>query len=178
MKHVLCDDSPEGHLPEEMEDIEGLDTKDLLSYSFRAIHESSNLMEIIVNGLRTRSIPSAMLPPLEVFHDVGQLTFDQLTRLRHRGAFTTVTSTFTTCCQVAENIQRLYLDLTENPNYLRQWYDVRNSSPHSSVDDHESNSIGGYHGMHKKRSIYYQTLSRYSIVGDWDTSSKLRLAVF
>lgn len=40
VRHVLCDDSPEGHLPEEMEDIEGLDTKDLLSYSFRAIHES------------------------------------------------------------------------------------------------------------------------------------------
>ena len=40
VKHILCDDSPEGHLPEEMEEIEGLDTKDLLSYSFRAIHES------------------------------------------------------------------------------------------------------------------------------------------
>jgi hypothetical protein len=40
VRHVLCDDSPEGLLPEEMEDIEGLDTRDLLSYSFRAIHES------------------------------------------------------------------------------------------------------------------------------------------
>lgn len=40
VKHVLCDDSPEGHLPEELEEIEGLDTKDLLSYSFRAVHES------------------------------------------------------------------------------------------------------------------------------------------
>jgi hypothetical protein len=40
VKHVLCDDSPEGHLPEDMEEVEGLDTKDLLSYSFRAVHES------------------------------------------------------------------------------------------------------------------------------------------
>lgn len=40
VEHVLCDDSPEGHLPEELEDIEGLDTRGLLSYSFRAIHES------------------------------------------------------------------------------------------------------------------------------------------
>jgi hypothetical protein len=40
VRDVLCDDSPEGHLPEEMEDTEGLDTKGLLSYSFRAIHES------------------------------------------------------------------------------------------------------------------------------------------
>jgi putative death-receptor fusion protein DUF2428 len=40
VKLILCDDSPEGHLPEEMEDIEGLDTKDLLSYSFRSTIES------------------------------------------------------------------------------------------------------------------------------------------
>lgn len=40
VQHVLCDDSPEGHLPEELEEVEGLDTRDLLSYSFRAIHES------------------------------------------------------------------------------------------------------------------------------------------
>lgn len=46
VKHILCDDSPEGHLPEEMEEIEGLDTKDLLSYSFRAIHESRYVMRV------------------------------------------------------------------------------------------------------------------------------------
>lgn len=40
VKDILCDDSPEGHLPEELEEVEGLDTKDLLSYSFRAVHES------------------------------------------------------------------------------------------------------------------------------------------
>lgn len=40
VRAVLCDDSPEGHLPEELEEVDGLDTKDLLSYSFRAIHES------------------------------------------------------------------------------------------------------------------------------------------
>lgn len=40
VRQVLCDDSPEGHIPQELEDIDGLDTKDLLSFSFRAIHES------------------------------------------------------------------------------------------------------------------------------------------
>lgn len=40
VKPILCDDSPEGHLPQEMEEAQGLDTKGLLSYSFRAIHES------------------------------------------------------------------------------------------------------------------------------------------
>lgn len=37
---ILCDDSPEGHVLAEMEDIDAVDTKDVLSYSFRAIHES------------------------------------------------------------------------------------------------------------------------------------------
>lgn len=40
VRDILCDDSPEGHLPQELEEVDGLDTKDLLSYSFRAVHES------------------------------------------------------------------------------------------------------------------------------------------
>lgn len=40
VRRVLCDDSPEGHLPRELEEVEGLGTKSLLSFSFRAIHES------------------------------------------------------------------------------------------------------------------------------------------
>ncbi|KAF3769930.1 hypothetical protein M406DRAFT_246934 [Cryphonectria parasitica EP155] len=51
VSYVVCDDSPEGHLPEELEEIEGLDTKGLLSYSFRAAHESSNLTRTIVGNL-------------------------------------------------------------------------------------------------------------------------------
>jgi hypothetical protein len=40
VKDVLCNDSPEGHLPQDIDDIDTIDTKDVLSYSFRAIHES------------------------------------------------------------------------------------------------------------------------------------------
>lgn len=40
VKDILCNDSPEGHIPEEVDDVESIDTKDVLSYSFRAIHES------------------------------------------------------------------------------------------------------------------------------------------
>lgn len=40
VRGVLCDDSPEGHLPDDLDEMEGLDTKNLLSYSFRAIDES------------------------------------------------------------------------------------------------------------------------------------------
>jgi hypothetical protein len=37
---VLCNDSPEGHLPQDLDEIDVVDTKDVLSYSFRAVHES------------------------------------------------------------------------------------------------------------------------------------------
>jgi hypothetical protein len=40
VEHVLCNDSPEGHLLEDAEEAVTIDTKDVLSYSFRAIHES------------------------------------------------------------------------------------------------------------------------------------------
>jgi hypothetical protein len=40
VRDILCDDSPEGHLPQELEEVDGINTKDILSYSFRAIHES------------------------------------------------------------------------------------------------------------------------------------------
>jgi hypothetical protein len=40
VKNVLCNDSPEGHLPQDLDEVEAIDTKDVLSYSFRAIHES------------------------------------------------------------------------------------------------------------------------------------------
>lgn len=42
VEEVLCNDSPEGHLPRSLnlDYSEDMDTKELLSYSFRAIHES------------------------------------------------------------------------------------------------------------------------------------------
>ena len=40
MKAVLCDDAPEGFVPEELEDEADLTTKDILSYSWRALKES------------------------------------------------------------------------------------------------------------------------------------------
>lgn len=40
VKDVLCNDSPEGHLPQDIDEADDIDTKDVLSYSFRAVHES------------------------------------------------------------------------------------------------------------------------------------------
>ncbi|KAL2024422.1 hypothetical protein VTK56DRAFT_8233 [Thermocarpiscus australiensis] len=122
VKHVLCDDSPEGHLPEELEDIEGLDTKDLLSYSFRAVHESSNLLRLLIGTLRLKKADGVPFPPLDVFRDTGYLTFEQLASLRHRGAFSTVSHTFTTCCQVTQVLQGVFPGVSETENLLREWY--------------------------------------------------------
>jgi hypothetical protein len=37
---VLCADAPEGHVPEELEDEASLDTKEILSYSWRGLKEA------------------------------------------------------------------------------------------------------------------------------------------
>ncbi|KAJ4414202.1 hypothetical protein N0V85_003254 [Neurospora sp. IMI 360204] len=122
VRHVLCDDSPEGHLPEEMEEIEGLDTKDLLSYSFRAVHESSNLLRLMLQTLRLTPGPGVPFPPLAVFQDTGYLTFEQLSSLRHRGAFSTVSLTFTTCCQLTQNLPVVFPETAGSNTLLREWY--------------------------------------------------------
>ncbi|KAH8801530.1 HEAT repeat protein-like protein [Xylogone sp. PMI_703] len=119
VKNVLCDDSPEGHLPEELEGLENVGTKDVLSYSFRAIHESSNLMRAFVSKIRLRWPDNSPVVSPEVFNGIGAITFEQLSTLRHRGAFSTVSMTFATCCQSAQYQipgERSRLDI------LEKWY--------------------------------------------------------
>lgn len=64
---------------------------------------------------RNRSRGGFVSPPRSVLERIGNLTFDQLSHLRHRGAFTTVASTFATCCQ-----QTKHFDL-DKP-LLDVWY--------------------------------------------------------
>ncbi|KAI0603419.1 putative death-receptor fusion protein-domain-containing protein [Biscogniauxia sp. FL1348] len=120
VKHVLCDDSPEGHLPEEMEEVDGLDTKDLLSYSFRAIHESSNLLRIISHNARSAREDGFLTPSRQNFEVLGRLTFNQLSNLRHRGAFTTVSQTFASCCQLVKHFPTQSKD---DVSLLDEWYE-------------------------------------------------------
>ena len=39
----------------------------------------------------------------DLFIKIGDLTFQQLSTLRHRGAFSTVSLTFASCCQLTQN---------------------------------------------------------------------------
>ncbi|KAJ8058763.1 hypothetical protein OCU04_011752 [Sclerotinia nivalis] len=102
VKDILCNDSPEGHIPEDVDDIESIDTKDVLSYSFRAIHESSNLMRTVVTKAKDRHHDGSLVMSSELFTRAGNLTFEQLSSLRHRGAFSTVSLTFARCCQLSQ----------------------------------------------------------------------------
>ncbi|KAI1821781.1 hypothetical protein F4861DRAFT_517444 [Xylaria intraflava] len=119
VQHILCDDSPEGHLPEELQQVEGLDTKDLLSYSFRAIHESSNLMRTIAQNARHDRKQGFLSPSRRDFEDIGNLTFEELSNLRHRGAFSTVSQTFTACCQLVQSVPAD----RDSANLLEKWYE-------------------------------------------------------
>lgn len=62
---------------------------------------------------------SAIIPPA-VFTGIGDVTFEQLSNLRHRGAFSTVSLTFARCCQVtqAQTTPGRSLD----PRLLERWY--------------------------------------------------------
>ncbi|KAI1169980.1 putative death-receptor fusion protein-domain-containing protein [Nemania sp. FL0916] len=120
VQHILCDDSPEGHLPEELQQIEGLDTKDLLSYSFRAIHESSNLMRTIAQTVHFDRNQGNIAPSPRNFEDIGNLSFEQLSTLRHRGAFSTVSQTFTACCQLVQSTRAHKID---DVDLLKEWYE-------------------------------------------------------
>ncbi|EGX94401.1 HEAT repeat protein [Cordyceps militaris CM01] len=129
VQYILCDDSPEGHLPSELEELEGLDTKGLISYSFRSIHESSNLMRIMILAMRNISRKGAVTPGKDVYLGIGRLTFEQLSSLRHRGAFTNVSATFAACCQQAKHLQQADGD----EDILVAWYNGAMDAINSQV---------------------------------------------
>ncbi|KAJ6780490.1 hypothetical protein PWT90_02966 [Aphanocladium album] len=129
VKYILCDDSPEGHLPSELEELEGLDTKGLISYSFRSIHESSNLMRIMIMAIRNKSSKGAVIPSKDVYLGIGRLTFEQLSNLRHRGAFTNVSATFSACCQQSKHLEQSEGD----EDILLTWYNGAMDAINSQV---------------------------------------------
>ncbi|PQE06896.1 HEAT repeat protein [Rutstroemia sp. NJR-2017a BVV2] len=119
VEHILCNDSPEGHIPDEVDEADTIDTKDVLSYSFRAIHESSNLMRTIVSKVKVQWGDGTPFASPAVFTKIGDLTFDQLSRLRHRGAFSTVSLTFARCSQLSQ-YHTFRSQITDE--MLEKWY--------------------------------------------------------
>ncbi|KAL1847167.1 hypothetical protein Plec18170_008731 [Paecilomyces lecythidis] len=96
VKPVLCVDSPEGHTDEPIEDLV-VGPKDILSYSWRALRESSLLLHATLAN-STYAPAQGGLSRMD-YEKIGMASFIQLAELRHRGAFSTVSQTFSTCCQ-------------------------------------------------------------------------------
>ncbi|KAK3718169.1 hypothetical protein LTR37_005284 [Vermiconidia calcicola] len=109
VKPVLCNDAPEGYLPENPEDMPEMSTKDTLSYSWRALKESSMLLGTIVahESLNYDSVLA-----------LSNLCFTQLAELRHRGAFSTVAQTWITCCVRCRGVKG-----NDGQTVLQSWYD-------------------------------------------------------
>lgn len=97
VKPVLCIDSPEGHSDQPLEDFE-VGPKDILSYSWRSLRESSLLLHATMTNITYGPAGNQGLQRAD-FENVGRVSFTQLAELRHRGAFSTVSTTFATCCQ-------------------------------------------------------------------------------
>lgn len=94
---LLCNDAPEGYLPEDMDDDADRNTKDVLSYAWRALKEASLLLRTVVLNLEQfhLAFPEKRLSTMTM---LGDLCFNQLAELRHRGAFSTVAQTFAVVC--------------------------------------------------------------------------------
>ncbi|KAJ5668654.1 hypothetical protein N7462_009724 [Penicillium macrosclerotiorum] len=97
VKPVLCVDSPEGHTDEPIDEL-SVGPKDILSYSWRALRESSLLLHATMFNVTYGPSGPNGLQRMD-FENVGRASFTQLAELRHRGAFSTVSQTFATCCQ-------------------------------------------------------------------------------
>ncbi|KAH7065827.1 HEAT repeat protein-like protein [Paraphoma chrysanthemicola] len=98
VQHILCADAPEGHVPDEMDEEISLDTKEVLSYSWRGLKEASTLLRVMITKAPIGEDERSLISPT-LYEKLGRLCFTQLLELRHRGAFSTVSQTFAAFCR-------------------------------------------------------------------------------
>jgi hypothetical protein len=79
-------------------------------------------MRTIVNKLNQDCPENVALLAHKSFVEVGNLSFLQLSTLRHRGAFSTVSLTFAVCCQLTQSISSG--SESANTDMLRRWWMV------------------------------------------------------
>lgn len=118
VRNDLCVDSPEvSREADATGPLEG--PQDFLSYSWRALRDSSFLMQAILLHLGSRSNePMAKDGRLGILRTIYALCFEQLTALRHRGAFSTVAQTFSLCCEQFTSVSNVRTE-------FKKWYQVR-----------------------------------------------------
>ncbi|ODV96657.1 hypothetical protein PACTADRAFT_15190 [Pachysolen tannophilus NRRL Y-2460] len=134
-KPILSHDSPEGNLPKELQDQEedlsceleakyGPATQVVLSYSWRAVKESSALLSTFLSRIDDDRIAFST-EDYDLIR-IGDLIIQQLSTIRHPGAFSSVYPTFLSCCERCFNKKsdlpsiwlRKNLSLIEDQNHL------------------------------------------------------------
>jgi hypothetical protein len=75
----------------------------------------------MVNKVKLKFAGNSPMVPFEVFHAAGALSFEQLSSLRHRGAFSTVSLTFGRCCQLTQEDSIIGYP---GASLLKEWYQV------------------------------------------------------
>ena len=86
-------------------------------------------MKAIVLGAKNYVGKEHIYPSQDVFSAIGNLSFEQASTLRHRGALTAVSQMFTTSCQMS----RHYRNDNSSESLLHVWYQV-GILPESSED--------------------------------------------
>ena len=118
VRHRLCIDSPE-NAEDELNEEFMIGPKDMLSYSWRALRDSSLLICAIVDAPTFREQRAVSASTLQCFEEMGALCMEQLSDLRHRGAFSTVAQTFSILCErISESHNNSVLRLRDI------WYDM------------------------------------------------------
>jgi len=103
---VLQHDSPEGNLPEEIEnnystELEaqyGKGTQVISSYAWRTLKESSVLLDSLIKNAALDA---------DLIRLIAPLLREQLATIRHRGAFSAVYPTYVSCCLKCKKIPEL-----------------------------------------------------------------------
>jgi hypothetical protein len=93
----LCLDSPE-NAEDDVDEEFTAGPKDILSYSWRALRDASLLKCAMLDSPIFRGRGVLSHPSLKCLESIGLLCMDQLSNLRHRGAFSTVSQTFSALC--------------------------------------------------------------------------------
>lgn len=116
VKDILCHDSPEGNMPKEFEanydpELEakyGPANQIILSYSWRAIKESTTMLKVLLDRVprkgqkgpgKTPTVIESDIFENKVVVSIGNLLLTQLATVRHRGAFSSIYPTFVSCCK-------------------------------------------------------------------------------
>lgn len=109
VKPILCNDAPEGYIPEELEESPE-STKESLSYCWRALKEASLLLSSLISTQPNTG-------NTDTLQRMSRLCFTQIAELRHRGAFSTVAQTWQSCCMRCKDLRSSSEDLM-----LELWY--------------------------------------------------------